>query len=86
MTHTRQYADGDGDFGGWKDHSQSCHKLVPSEVDETPYGMGIHRPVLNRLCGSKVQVRTWESSCGGYEDYQYRCESGHTWWIDGIDS
>lgn len=38
-------------------------------------------------CGSKnVKYRTWESSCGGYEDYQYKCENGHIWWIDGIDS
>ena len=32
-------------------------------------------------------MRKWESSCGGYEDYQYRCAAcGHAWWVDGIDS
>lgn len=37
--------------------------------------------------GGPVMYRVWESSCGGYEDYKYRCAAcGHTWWIDGIDS
>jgi hypothetical protein len=34
-------------------------------------------------------VQTWDSSCGGYEDYKYSCKTpgcGHTHWIDGIDS
>lgn len=41
-----------------------------------------------RHCSSPhVQYRVWESSDGGYEDYQYRCaECQRTWWIDGIDS
>lgn len=41
-----------------------------------------------RKCGSlKVQYREWESSCGGWEDYQFRCQQcGHTWWVDGADS
>lgn len=31
--------------------------------------------------------QTWESSCGGYEDYKHTCHAcGHTWWVDGIDS
>lgn len=30
---------------------------------------------------------TWESSCGGYEDYKYECSHCHTvHWVDGIDS
>lgn len=34
-----------------------------------------------------VRYRSWESSDGAYEDYQYRCEpAGHVWWVDGIDS
>ena len=34
-----------------------------------------------------VRCRCWESSCGGYEDYQYKCTScGYSWWIDGPDS
>lgn len=33
--------------------------------------------------------RTWESSCGGYEDYEYTCqdpECKYRWWVDGPDS
>lgn len=34
-----------------------------------------------------VVCRTHESSCGGWEDEQFRCLScGHEWWVDGIDS
>lgn len=37
-------------------------------------------------CDATVKVRAWDSSDGAYTDYQYRCENGHVWWIDGIDS
>jgi hypothetical protein len=33
-----------------------------------------------------VRRRTWESSCGGYEDHQFRCTCGETWWIESSDS
>ena len=41
-----------------------------------------------RSCGKAAATcRTWESSCGGYEDYKYTCTAcGHEWWVDGIDS
>jgi len=41
-----------------------------------------------RKCGQmKVRCRSWESSCGGYEDYQYECAAcGNSWWIDGPDA
>lgn len=41
-----------------------------------------------RKCSSHtVSMREWESSCGGWEDYQYRCSAcGHSWWVEGIDS
>jgi RecJ-like exonuclease len=44
--------------------------------------------VTCRKCGVKGQVtcRTWNSSCGGYEDYKYTCACGYVWWADGIDS
>ena len=38
-------------------------------------------------CGGEVRCSKWESSCGGYEDYRYKCiKCGHGWWVDGIDS
>lgn len=37
--------------------------------------------------GHQVYCASWESSCGGYEDYRYRCSTcGHKWWVEGIDS
>ena len=41
-----------------------------------------------RKCGvHAVSERSWDSSCGGWTDYQYRCaHCGHQWWVDGIDS
>lgn len=41
-----------------------------------------------RKCGSQdVEYREWDSSCGGYTDYNYRClYCGYSWWVDGIDS
>jgi hypothetical protein len=44
--------------------------------------------VLCRKCNTEsVSVRLWESSCGGYEDYHFKCNNcNHSWWIEGIDS
>ena len=41
-----------------------------------------------RECGhNKVEERRWESNCGGYIDYQYRClECGYVWWAEGPDA
>ncbi len=41
-----------------------------------------------RDCGQpKILWRMWESHCGGYEDYQYKCENcGKSWWVEGPDS
>lgn len=34
-----------------------------------------------------VTCKTWESSCGGYEDDKYTCaKCGKSWWVDGADS
>lgn len=84
MTTSRQFADSEGDFKDWKDHPVSCQRPVKDACGQTFPGMKEgHVP-----CGAKVRYRTWESSCGGYEDHQYRCagDPQHTWWIDGIDS
>jgi hypothetical protein len=70
--HTRQLEDHEGDFSAWRDHPQPCNRLVA---------------ISGLPCGHPVQVRTWESHDGAYEDYQYRClGGGHVWWIDGIDA
>lgn len=74
MTTNRQLSDSEGEFGGWRDHSHPCNRTVVIGHGE------------NAACGAKVRYRCWESSDGAYEDYQYRCENGHTWWVDGIDS
>lgn len=43
-----------------------------------------------RKCGENTATcRSWESSCGGYEDYKYECQNKDckfVWWVDGIDS
>lgn len=41
-----------------------------------------------RKCKSDAVIyREVESSCGGYDDEQYKCEScGHSWWVDGPDA
>lgn len=41
-----------------------------------------------RRCGSAdLKYRTHSSSCGAWEDDEFRCPSClHTWWVDGIDS
>lgn len=37
--------------------------------------------------GGPCVVSTWESTCGGYEDFRYRCtQCGHTWWVEGPDA
>jgi hypothetical protein len=75
MTHTRQYADDEGTFSEWQPVRAvlaRCPKIVP---------------VSGLPCGHPVEVRTWESHDGAFEDYQYRClGGGHVWWIDGIDA
>ena len=37
-------------------------------------------------CNAAMTCETWESSCGGYEDYKYTCSNGHVEWVNGIDS
>ena len=48
----------------------------------------VYPEIACRNCGvHAVSMREWESSCGGWEDYQYRCNAcGKMWWVDGIDS
>jgi len=41
-----------------------------------------------RKCGSdNIWYRTWESSCGGYEDTHYRCRGcDRRWWFESADA
>jgi hypothetical protein len=41
-----------------------------------------------KVCNStNVYYKEWDSSCGGYTDYYYRCnECANVWWVDGPDS
>lgn len=35
----------------------------------------------------QIKYRKWESSCGGFEDYHYRCVAcGKDWWCEGGDA
>ncbi len=55
------------------------HDWVPVENGEVPC----------RKCGQAghVEYREWESSCGGYEDYHYRCTTcKKDWWVEGADA
>lgn len=34
-----------------------------------------------------IEYYEWESPCGGYEDYHYRCTKCNAdWWIEGADA
>jgi hypothetical protein len=41
-----------------------------------------------RKCGSNdVYYRIWDSSDGGYVDFQYECRGcGREWWVEGADA
>lgn len=39
-----------------------------------------------RKCNGLLEYRNWESSCGGYDDTNYRCTGcGHSWWVESSD-
>lgn len=34
-----------------------------------------------------LYFKEWDSSCGGYTDYQYECRNcGHKWWAESPDA
>lgn len=38
-------------------------------------------------CAGPLQYRDWESSCGSFEDQQFKCTAcGHSWWCEGPDA
>lgn len=44
-------------------------------------------PNFRCQCGSnEIMYNLWESPCGGFEDYHYKCECGKDWWVESADS
>jgi len=45
-------------------------------------------PRTCRSCNRpNIVWREHESSCGGWEDTEFKCtDCGYTWWVDGTDS
>lgn len=71
MTHIAPMPDSAGEFAEWKP--------APGVFNEK-----FHKADCK---GADVRVRCWESSCGGYEDYQYRCFGcDAVKWEEGSDS
>lgn len=69
--HAGSVKDSDGDFGEWKS-TGSNHDIIRMDSGG---------------CNGLVHYRCWESSCGGYEDYQYKCEvCSAEWWVEGPDA
>jgi DNA-directed RNA polymerase subunit M/transcription elongation factor TFIIS len=60
---------------------------VPMKFDP-PVDWRLTDRVTCLKCGAHpVMYRTHESSCGGHEDDEFKCEGcGHSWWVDGIDA
>ncbi len=64
----------------------------PMEDSEGRYGKEKptceENPDFKCLCGSNnVWYRTWESSCGGYDDMKYTCrDCNRVWWVESADA
>jgi RecJ-like exonuclease len=44
-------------------------------------------PCRKCAVAGQIEYREWESSCGGHEDYHYRCRAcGADWWCEGADA
>ena len=62
--------------------------MTPMDESEGEFAKEQQASIPCRKCKSiYVMVKSWDSSCGGYTDYKYRClDCEHTWWIDGADA
>lgn len=62
--------------------------FTPGMADsDGDFGEALEGGTCRKCESAEVVMRTWESSCGGWEDYHYRCLAcGYSWWVDGIDS
>lgn len=54
---------------------------------------GVWKPIVmadfkcRKCSGHNINYRSWDSSCGGYEDQQFKClDCNHTWWVEGPDA
>ena len=55
---------------------------------EGTFDVGTRSNTACRKCKkTNVVVKKWDSGCGGYTDYKYRCDDcGHVWWTEGADA
>ncbi len=59
----------------------------PMHDSEGTFGEELQSYVPCPVCRQHtVHLAAWDSNCGGFTDWRYRCECGHTWWVDGVDS
>jgi DNA-directed RNA polymerase subunit RPC12/RpoP len=61
---------------------------VPGKYTTNWVEARITNPNFKCKCGSKnIMFREWESSCGGFEDTQYKCMTcNYQWWVESSDS
>lgn len=71
------------------DLAKILHNAIQTGLKEgdEPSGWGDATCECRKCKSDAVIYRTVTSSCGGYEDEQYKCEAcGHSWWVDGPDA
>lgn len=61
---------------------------VPGKYTSNWEKCNITNPRFRCRCGSKnIMFRLWESSCGGYDDVNYKClDCERVWWVESSDS
>jgi len=60
---------------------------TPVKFDEPDEWKSANILKCRRCNVADVKYRTHTSSCGGWDDDEFRCFScQHTWWVDGVDS
>ena len=63
------------------------HAKPMTDSDGTFDGWKRSKKTCGKCDVAAIKYRTWESSCGGYEDEHFVCENcGHSWWVDGPDA
>lgn len=64
------------------------YPTLPAALRSLPVEwFGDWRPDDEALRINRARLRERGGSCGGWEDYQYKCHHcGHTWRVEGIDA